>query len=175
MDLQAWQQHKDTILEAWRNAVYKLYPFETKGFLRTQKDMFANPVGHATIRATAILLDAILGEDVVDLEVQDALQAFMRVRSVQDLRVEQIAGVLLLLKPLTRQYLLPEALKADKLDAYLSLESRIDTLSLMALSLCEAQKAALVQLRVDEVKRTNGNVLRWAVRRGFVADSTSLE
>ena len=39
---------RDAAIQKWTEAVFATYPFETTGFIRTQRDRFANPVGHAT-------------------------------------------------------------------------------------------------------------------------------
>ena len=39
---------RDAAIQKWTEAVFAMYPFETTGFIRTQRDQFANPVGHAT-------------------------------------------------------------------------------------------------------------------------------
>ncbi len=180
--MQLLARQKDTILEEWRAAIYALFPFGTKGFLRSQDDKFANPVGHTTKEATAVLLEAVLHKSIPDeASVQKALEDFMRMLSVQDLRIEQISGVFFLLKPILRKVFFveiceKESLSKDTFQDFLALESRIDSLSLMAFALCEKQKTAIADRRIDEVKRQQSTLLRWANRqkefqRGFKEDT----
>ena len=49
---------RDAAIQKWTEAVFAMYPFETTGFIRTQRDQFANPVGHATRAAGEQIYDA---------------------------------------------------------------------------------------------------------------------
>ena len=50
---------RDAAIQKWTEAVFAMYPFETTGFIRTQRDQFANPVGHATRAAGEQIYDAV--------------------------------------------------------------------------------------------------------------------
>ena len=70
--------------------------------------------------------------------VKQALHDLIWIRAVQDMPPAKAVGALYLLKDILRSDVLPECLKPElagqnMLNAYLDMESRIDTLGLMAL------------------------------------------
>ena len=154
-------------IQKWTDAVFALYPFQTTGFLRTQKDRFANPVGHATARAAEVLYDAVTGRDAEQAEIDEALSALIRIRAVQDLRPEQAVGALTLLGPVLRELFLTEALAEGELDSFLDALARLDSLLLLAFNLYVADREALYAERVAECRREQSQLRRWAERRGF--------
>lgn len=158
---QLFAARKDEAVGKWTVAVFAMYPFETSGFLRTQKDQFANPVGHATALAAGRLYDALTGADVQTDAVQDALRDMVRIRAVQDLSPSQAVGALYLLKPVLRELFLTEALATGKLQALLEAESRLDTLALMGFDLYMQDKEAVFATRVGELKRRTVQLERW--------------
>ena len=89
---------RDAAIQKWTEAVFAMYPFETTGFIRTQRDQFANPVGHATRAAGEQIYDAVTGRDVDMEKVHASVAALIRIRAVQDLKPEQAVGVLYLYK-----------------------------------------------------------------------------
>ena len=66
---------RDAAIQKWTEAVFAMYPFETTGFIRTQRDQFANPVGHATRAAGEQIYDAVTGRDV-DSQLNTTLIAY---------------------------------------------------------------------------------------------------
>ena len=80
---------RDAAIQKWTEAVFAMYPFETTGFIRTQRDQFANPVGHATRAAGEQIYDAVTGRDVDMEKVHASVAALIRIRAVQDLKPEQ--------------------------------------------------------------------------------------
>ena len=96
---------RDAAIQKWTEAVFAMYPFETTGFIRTQRDQFANPVGHATRAAGEQIYDAVTGRDVDMEKVHASVAALIRIRAVQDLKPEQAVGVLYLYKSVLRELL----------------------------------------------------------------------
>ena len=85
-------------------------------------------------------------------------------------------GALYLLKDILRSDVLPECLKPelagqDMLTAYLDMESRIDTLGLMALDMYSEARERVFRIRVEEVKRSQSQVIRLAKLRREQAES----
>ena len=101
---------RDAAIQKWTEAVFAMYPFETTGFIRTQRDQFANPVGHATRAAGEQIYDAVTGRDVDMEKVHASVAALIRIRAVQDLKPEQAVGVLYLYKSVLRELLLADML-----------------------------------------------------------------
>ncbi|MEG2004597.1 MAG: RsbRD N-terminal domain-containing protein [Bilophila sp.] len=158
---------REQAIRAWTDAVYAMYPFETTGFIRTQKDRFANPVGHATVAAAGEIYNAVCGQDVAMDTVHGALAELIRIRAVQDMRPEQAVGVLFLLKPVLRELFLVDMLASGKLDDYLEMESRLDSLVLIAFGMYVADREQVYAERVSEQRRGGSQLARWAARHGM--------
>lgn len=168
-------KQRDTLLPRWVELFFAGYPLDGSGFLRTQNDPFANPVGRITREALAVLYDAVAGNDTEPETVRGAMDELMRLRAVQDMPPSKAVGPLYLLKPLLRQNILPEylgqdAAGAERLAGYLAVESRVDSLGLMALDLYAGAREKVFNLRVEEIKRSQSQVVRWAKLRGDEAD-----
>ena len=132
---------RDAAIQKWTEAVFAMYPFETTGFIRTQRDQFANPVGHATRAAGEQIYDAVTGRDVDMEKVHASVAALIRIRAVQDLKPEQAVGVLYLYKSVLRELLLADMLAAGDVQGFLDMGDRLDTLCLMAFNLYLADRS----------------------------------
>lgn len=169
---------KDVLLERWVNQFFSSYPLDSKGFMRTSRDRFANPVGETTRIAADVLFNAVIGMDVKPETVKSALHDLIWIRAVQDMPPSQAVGALYLLKELLRNAVLPECLKAEHaqkgaLAEYLTIESRIDTLGLLALDMYSEARERVFRIRVEEVKRSQSQVIRLAKLRREQAEPAS--
>ena len=54
---------REVLVERWVNRFFATYPLDSKGFMRTNRDRFTNPVGETTRIAAAVLYDAVIGMD----------------------------------------------------------------------------------------------------------------
>ena len=138
---------RDAAIQKWTEAVFAMYPFETTGFIRTQRDQFANPVGHATRAAGEQIYDAVTGRDVDMEKVHASVAALIRIRAVQDLKPEQAAG---------------------DVQGFLDMGDRLDTLCLMAFNLYLADREQVYAERVAQQRREASQIRRWAARHGLV-------
>lgn len=102
----------------------------------------------------------------------EALTHFMRLRAVQDMPAHEAVGAIYLLKPVLRDLFLTEALTTGNLAAYLDMESRVDSLALLAFTLYVADRETLYAQRVDDMRRETFQLKRWALRHGFALSST---
>lgn len=160
--LQIFQENKDAVCAAWVEQVFSTYPLDTKGFLRTKKDPFLNPVGDMTHQCAVFLYDAMSGEDLPNEQVEDGLGRFVKLRAVQDFPASQGLGVIFVMKNITREILLPLFVKADRLPEYLEAESRLDTVALMAFDMYAKNRELLLEQRIKEIKSQHAQLVRWA-------------
>ena len=161
---------RDVLVDRWVNRFFSSYPLDSSGFMRTSRDRFANPVGETTRIAAAVLFDAVIGKDAGAESVKTALHVLVWVRAVQDMPPSKAVGALFLLKDLLRSEILPKCLKPDlsgtaALNEYLAMESRVDTLGLMALDMYAEARERVFRVRVEEVKRSQSAVIRLAKLR----------
>jgi hypothetical protein len=137
-------QTREAIAEAWLDRILRTYPAQTARFLKSEKDPFRNPAGHAFKEALPILLDELLLS--MDKErIVPALDSIVRIRAVQDFTAAQAVAFIFQLKEILRQSC-PETDLAQLYD-------RIDELALMAFDIFQQCREKLCQSRVDETRR----------------------
>lgn len=176
---------REELLGMWVEKFISSYPLQSAGFVRTSTDPFANPVGSTTRGCLGVLFDAVIGLDASPREVKTALDDLIRLRAVQDFTPSQAVGPLFLLKNILRDALLnPDSAKPkgkagredpphvflpsrEILDGCFEAEARLDSLALLALDLYSADRERIFRMRVDEVKRGQSSLLRWARRQGL--------
>jgi len=171
---------KEELLALWVNSFFAAYPLDSTGFVRTSQDPFANPVGHMTREAVEVLYQAVAGAETEAASVREALDSLMRLRGVQDMSPSRAVGSLCLIKPILRREILPALPSgSQELEAYLEMESRVDSLVLMALDLYAAAREKVFRIRIEEVKRSQSQVVRWAKMRepaaGLAPETTNPE
>ncbi len=166
--LELFRQKKSEVVNRWAESVFKSYPLETTGFLRTQKDDFANPVGEITTTVGNYMFDAAAGEHILEDRLTLALERFVKVRSVQEFTPSQGLGVLFMFKQLFREAFLEECIKNGNVSAYLEAESRIDTLCLMAFEMYVSSRETIAQMRITEIRNGHSQIVRLAQRHGLV-------
>lgn len=142
--------------------MFATYPLETSGFLRTKTDPFTNPVAHMTKQAANILFDAITEEEVDPAETKKALERFIRLRAVQKFNPSQNLSVIYIMKPVLRQMVLAEILENGQLDDYLLMESRLDTLALLAFDMYMEARETLAESRIKEIRAQYAQLAKWA-------------
>ncbi len=166
--LELFREHKTQVTEQWVNAVFGSYALDTVGFLRTKSDQFCNPVGEITLTVANYLFDAMAGEHMIEEKLNDALERFVRLRSVQDFAPSQGIGVLYVLKQIFRDTFLNKIQDSKQMEEYLEAESRLDTLALMALDMYVASRDLLAEQRIKEIRTQHSQLVRWAQEKGHV-------
>lgn len=164
--LAIFREHKNALVSQWIEAVFKSYPLDTTGLLRTKQDPFANPVGEITTTMAGYLYDATAGEHIIPERVSDALMRFVRLRAVQDFPPSQGLGVIYVLKQLIRETLLPLFLAGNAVKEYLEAESRLDTLALMAFDIYLNARETVCEQRIKEIRDQHAQVVRFAQKHG---------
>ncbi len=155
-------KNRDRIEERWRDSIYRTYPIDTVGFMRRQRDEFANPVGQRTSAAVGAIVDAMLTEGLDSEVVKPHLDEIVRVRAVQDFSPSQAVGVIYLLKTVVRDLVRGVDGGESLYGELLQFESKIDSLALLSFEnycICRDQ---INQLRVDEIKRQHSRLLERA-------------
>ncbi len=166
--LEIFRQKKNAVVNAWVESVFNAYPLDTKGFLRTKKDDFCNPVGEITHTMGNYLFDAAAGEHILEDRLQNALVRFVKLRSVQDFTPSQGLGVIFSFKQIFRTTFLEDCKQKGSIEDYLEAESRIDTLCLMALDLYVESRDTIAQQRITEVRKGHSQIVRLAQRHGLI-------
>lgn len=152
-------EHRDTILERWREMVFGSYPKEAARFFRSEKDAFRNPVGHSLLRCTGTIYDGVaLGEETES--VSEALEALVRLRAVQEYSASEAVGFVFWLKRAVREHLRALGAEGDLWPELASLDERIDGLAATAFDLYGQCRERVYTIRVDEVRRRAASLLK---------------
>ncbi len=148
-DLDVLRGRRLELVARWCEAMFASYPEASGRFYATERDPFRNPVG-ATLRSSAAtLVDAVLAGEWGE-GAEAALDAVVRLRSVQGFSPSQAVGFVRQLKECVRQLL---ADSEEVGPAVLSaLDERIDALLLRSFDRFVACRDRLHELKEREVK-----------------------
>jgi len=152
---------KSVILERWFDAIVDTYPNDATGFLKNQKDRFANPVGHTMSRGTEGILEVLIGGKGL-AEDLPFLNDIIKVRAIQDFIPSKAMDFIFLLKKVVREVLEKEIRQNQIYDALLKFESKIDDLALLAFDIYVKCREQIYELKTDELKRMTYTLLKKA-------------
>ncbi len=156
------KEKKQEITDSWIESVFKTYPLDTVGFMRTQKDQFTNPVGHRTTEALRIIVEALFEDGLESETVLGPLDDIIRIRSVQEFTPAKAVGFIYLLKGLIRKLVEKEVQDNAFALELLQFESKLDSLALISFDIYVKCREQIFKMRVDEVKHGQANLLRRA-------------
>ena len=161
-------ERKAELSKGWAELILRTYPLETQKVWTRQTDRFQNPVGATILEATRELIDLII--DWRDAgELSGSLDKLIRIRAVQDFTPSQAVGFVFLLKKLLRDEFFKDMERDGTLAELLRFEARIDNLAMMAFDIYTKSREEVFRFRVEEVKRSQSNLLR---RAGMIVDVT---
>ena len=164
---------REAIANAWRDAIYSTYPFDTAGFLRKGQDEFKNPVGVRTNAAVQELTSHLLEHKVLDDAALDAaLDELIRIRAVQEFSPAKAMGALFLIKGVVRTHLPKVGKLKDHVEALLRFESKVDSVALRAFDIYVKCRTQLYEMRLKEIKNRHALLFRHA---GLTADAAAEE
>jgi hypothetical protein len=148
--LQLPQEKQVAILDRWRELILSSYPADAAAFFGRQKDRFANPVGEAIRRGTAVLLGGMLAdESPSSAPMTEALDALVRIRAVQDFTPAQAVAFVFRLKQAFREVLAPPPREGD---FPAELDARVDGLALAAFDHYTRCREQIYDIKVREIR-----------------------
>lgn len=155
------EEKRSAILARWFDSIMETYPTDTTGFLKGQKDRFANPVGHAFSLGVESILGALIDEKNLS-EGLPFLDDIIKVRAIQEFTPSQAMEFIFLLKKAVRKELEKEIRQNQIYDAFLSFESKIDDLALFAFDIYVKCRVQIYDLKTDELRRMTFTLLKKA-------------
>ncbi|TGE33135.1 hypothetical protein E4K68_08320 [Desulfosporosinus sp. Sb-LF] len=155
------EEKRSIILEKWFDGILGTYPTDTSGFMKKQKDRFANPVGHSISQGIQGIFGALLGEKDF-AEGLPFLEDIIKVRAIQDFTSAQAMGFIFLLKRTVRETLIEEIRQNQIYDELLDFESKVDELALFAFNIYVKCREQLYELKSEELKRMTHTLLKKA-------------
>jgi hypothetical protein len=152
------------VVARWCEAMFASYPEESRRFYASELDPFRNPVGTTLRSSAATLVDAVLSGEWGE-GAEAALDAVVRLRSVQGFAPSQAVGFVRHLKECLRQV----AATGDEVPPALlsALDERIDALLLRSFDHFVACRDRVHDLKEREVKARVHSLLR---RAGMLDD-----
>jgi hypothetical protein len=152
-------QKKSTIVRKWFEVILASYPDDSRRFLRSQRNRFANPVGHTISQGAEALFEGLL-RGMVPQETSAFLDNLIRIRAVQDFSPSQAVAFIFQLKSVIRDALRNEIREKAVNDALIKFESRIDELGLLAFDIYMRCRQRLYELRANEMRRSTIRLLK---------------
>ncbi|MGE4298427.1 MAG: RsbRD N-terminal domain-containing protein [Desulfovibrionaceae bacterium] len=156
------RDQREQLADAWLQSVFKTYPIDTVGFLRSKKDQFANPVGNRTTKAIRVLTDELLKDGLDTEAVQEPLDELIRIRTIQDFTPAAACGVIYFLKTIVRDLMAKTPLTPELMTELLQFESKLDTLALISFNIYIKCKTLVYEMRIKEVKLAQHRLLQRA-------------
>ncbi len=154
------RERRSRICERWLDAILAEYGALTAARWRRERDPFANPVGHALSTGLPALLDAVLAEGEPDAAAVSALEAIVRIRSVQEMPPSRAAGFPWLLRGAVRDELGAELAGGAHADELARIDGRIERLVVGAFDAYVRIREQVFRLRQDELKRSVASLVR---------------
>lgn len=154
--------HRTAVLSKWFDSALQSYAPDTAGFIRSQKDPFANPVGSQTRAGLEILFEEIAG-GMDAAGISRGLDPIVRMRAVQPLEPSRALGFIFALKAILRDAL---GMGRDAAAALADLDARIDRVGLAAFDLYMACREQIMDLKANE---TRNRVFKAFEKAGLVA------
>ena len=163
------EEKREILIKEWAKLVFATYPAETQKIWKTQKDQFQNPVGVTIMEHIETLYDLILVWDDATL-VAKSLESIIRIRSVQNFSASDSISFVYLYKKMLRDAFFQDFQKENRLNELLLFETRIDNLALIAFDVYSKTREEIYQLRVEEIKRAQHNLL---LRANMIVDCST--
>lgn len=153
-------ERKDALCERWLDATLAEYGEITARRWRHERDPFANPVGHALVTGLPELFGAIVGEGDPAPGAVAALEAILKIRSVQDLAPSRAVGFVYLLREGIRAELRRELAGGAHAAELEEIERRVERLAFLGFDAYVRFRVQMFRLRQDELKRSVASLLR---------------
>lgn len=163
-----------SLAQSWVAAANAIYPFAAAGFLRSQQDPFANPVGRRSADLAPLLCRAVIGLPHDGTALRAALEEFVRVRAMQDLPAETSLEALFAYKNILRACIREQGIELTTADReeLEAMDARCDSLALLAFGVYSRLRESFFEARVQDVRRRHSQILRLAERHGLAESVT---
>lgn len=167
-------ENKTTILERWSRLILETYPPNTSRFLKREKDRFVNPVGYTIFQEIGVLYDELLtGMDLEKLTT--SLENIIKIRSVQDFSPSEGVVFIHLLKRTMREELEGKFSSDRIFEEWAALESKIDTLALLAFDIYMRCREKIFEIKVNEVRGERERIFKLLERTRLVSGDQGRE
>ena len=153
-------ERRGALCRRWLDAVLAEYGEQTAARWSRERDQFANPVGHALATGLPELLEAVAAGGETPAGAATALEAILRIRSVQDLPPSRAVGFVYRLRHAIRDELAAELADGALASDLAAVDGRIERLAWLAFDVYVRLREQVFRLRQEELKRSVGSLLR---------------
>ncbi len=153
-------ERRSALSERWLDAVLREYGEVTAARWRKEKDRFANPVGNALSDGLPELVDAVVQGGRPTERAMSALEAIVRIRSVQELAPSRVVGFLYLLRGAIRDELAAAPAGGAAAGELAELDARVEGLALLAFDTYVALREERWRLLQEELRRSVAAIVR---------------
>jgi RsbT co-antagonist protein rsbRD N-terminal domain len=160
---------KTAILDRWFALILETYPPDTARILKAEKDRFVNPVGATLSKEIEVLYDQLVHE-MNSEKISTALENILRIRSIQDFSPSQAVLFIHHLKRAIKEELARELRGDPMFREWMTLESSIDHLSLVAFDIYMTCREKIYESRVHEMKNQKERAFKLMARSGLISD-----
>jgi len=159
-------KNRTAILQRWFKLTLDSYPTDSRKFLNSLNNRFANPVGASIMEGMEGIYDLLLKSVVADsAEYVPFLDEIVRIRAVQDFSPANAVGFVFALKEAVREVLDSEIRENRYLEQLLAFESRIDRLALLAFNIYMQCRERLFEIRATEIRNRTSRILERACQK----------
>ncbi|HZY02028.1 MAG TPA: RsbRD N-terminal domain-containing protein [Anaeromyxobacteraceae bacterium] len=152
-------QRRDALCRRWLEVVLAEYGELTAARWR-REDPFGNPVGHTLAAGLPQLLEAIAAGGETPAGAVTALEAILRIRSVQDLSPSRAVGFVYRLREAVRGELAQELAGGALAGELAALDGRVERMAWLAFDVYVRLREQVFRLRQEELKRSVASLLR---------------
>ena len=154
-------QKRSPVVKKWCDLILQTYPEQGQGFLRKQKNRFANPVGRTIFEGIESIYDELVGDADSD-KLSLFLDNIVRVRAVQEFMPSKAVGFIFGLKTIIREELETEILQSGISEEWAAFERRIDGLALLCFDVYSECRQKISDIRVKELRNQSHRLLKMA-------------
>ncbi|MCU0558497.1 MAG: RsbRD N-terminal domain-containing protein [Desulfobacterales bacterium] len=160
------EKKKSAVVAKWFDEVAASYAPDTSQFLKKQQDPFSNPVGMSFRDGLTGLFDQVVN-GIDRKSVMPFLDPLIRIRAVQAFTPSQATAFIFSLKTVLRRHYGKEIYAHQLQEALVEIESRIDTLGLLAFDLFMECREKIYHLKATTERNT---VYRAFERAGLIKE-----
>jgi hypothetical protein len=161
-------EKREQIVAAWCESLLSTYASEGAKFFASQKNQFANPVGHTFLENLRTLFPRLVrAEDFEEKEIRELMDGIIRIRAVQGFPPSKAVAFVTSLKGAVERVLRKDIDAPDNIAAWRDMCSRIDTAQGMAFDIYMQCREKLWELRANHLfNRTHKLLERAQVIQG---------
>jgi hypothetical protein len=153
-------ERRDALCRRWLDGVLADYGQQTAERWVRQHNQFANPVGHTFAAGLPQLFEAVAAGGETPAGAATALEAILRIRSVQDLTPSRAVGFVYRLRDAIRDELAAELAGGARAGELAEVDGRIERLAWLAFDVYVRLREQVFRLRQEELKRSVASLLR---------------